>query len=143
MPPQCARTCKCCVFAKGSPSVKLIRLIEQACGCSMVRGGGGLQVEGVCSSLSLALWWRVRAATMIVHAPTGVVPLQRSRHEAPPTASASLRLLHGARWRRRTQGACSSLPLALGWRVLAATTIKKPAGCLPLQGSRREAPPTD
>ena len=35
---------------------------------------------------------------------------------------ANLRLLHGPRWRRRTQGACSSLPLALRWRVLAATT---------------------
>ena len=33
-----------------------------------------------------------------------------------------LRLLHGAR-RRRTQGACSSVPLALRWRrMLAART---------------------
>ena len=40
-----------------------------------------------------------------------------SRHEAP-TDRASSRLLHGAR-RRPTQGACSSLRVALRWRVLA------------------------
>ena len=33
------------------------------------------------------------------------------------TDGASLRLVHGARRRRQAQGACSSLPLALGWRV--------------------------
>ena len=40
--------------------------------------------------------------------------MQPSRHAAP-TDRPSLRLLHGARRRRRTQGACSSLPLALEW----------------------------
>ena len=64
-----------------------------------------------------------------------------SRHEEAPTDRASLRLLHGAR-RRPTQGACSSLPLAL-----------RCGECLPLEpgsmhmqvvclcnGSRHEAP---
>ena len=84
------------------------RLIEQACSCSIVRGGGGR---------------KVRARVCIRHLgaeasppPPGIFKcgshLQRSRHEAT-TDRASLRLLHGA-WRRRTQGACSCLPLALG-----------------------------
>ena len=41
-----------------------------------------------------------------------VWPLYRSRHDEAPTDGASLRLLHGGRW-RQTQGACSSLPLAV------------------------------
>ena len=49
-----------------------------------------------------------------------------SRHQAP-TDRARWRLLHGAR-RRPTQGACSSLPLALRCRVLAART-KDPHRC--------------
>ena len=46
--------------------------------------------------------------------------LQGSRHQAP-TNQASLQLLRAAS-QRRPQGACSSLPLALGWRMLAART---------------------
>ena len=43
----------------------------------------------------------------------------RSRHDEAPTDRASVHLLHDAqRW--RTQGACLSLPRALGWRVLAS-----------------------
>ena len=75
-----------------------LRLIEQACGCSTVRGGGRRKVRA-----PLCLW-RV-LATVAIHLQC---VLQRSRHEAP-TDGASLRLLHGAR-RRQTQGACSSLP---------------------------------
>ena len=94
-----------------------LRLIDQACGCSMVQDGGslcvptgacGTEVESACStdqaSSHLRMCW----------------PLQRSLHEAP-TDLASLRLLHGAR-RMPTQGACSVLLVALGWRVLAAPT---------------------
>ena len=36
----------------------------------------------------------------------------------------ALRLLHGARW-RRTPCACSSLPRALDWRVLAALSTRQ------------------
>ena len=51
-------------------------------------------------------------------------PLQRSRHQAP-TDRAILRLLHCA-WCRRARGKwtrrwCSSLPAALGWRLLPTT----------------------
>ena len=42
----------------------------------------------------------------------------------------ALRLLHGARW-RRTQCACSSLPRALGWRVLAALSTRQPPAMRP------------
>ena len=42
---------------------------------------------------------------------------QQSRHEAP-TDGASVRLLHGARW-RQTQGECSSLPLSTPRRHLS------------------------
>ena len=42
-----------------------------------------------------------------------VVCLYNGSRPEPPTGRASLRLRHGAR-RRPTQGACSSLPLALG-----------------------------
>ena len=69
------------------------------------------------------------------HDDTGVLPLQWGRREAPPTVRVSLRLLHGARW-CRSQGACSPLPLALGWKVLATAVIKEPAGALALQRSR-------
>ena len=59
-----------------------------------------------------------------------------SCHQAP-TDRARWRLLHGAR-RRPTQGACSSLPLALRWRVLAARSSHQTHRCrclraLPLQ----------
>ena len=61
-----------------------------------------------------------------------------SRHEAP-TDRASLRLLHGAR-RRPTQGACLSLPLALRWRVLAASSHARVCGLVFCDGSRHDAP---
>ena len=45
-----------------------------------------------------------------------------------PTDRASLRLLHSAS-RRRRQGVCSSLPLAVEFRVVAAMTRHLPARC--------------
>ena len=84
--------------------MKLLRLIEQACGCSTVRGGGGLNVR---ARLCLwQLWWIVLVA-MAIKEPAGVVPLQRGRREAPPTDRASLRLLH-----RGDQGACRCFAFA-------------------------------
>ena len=62
-----------------------------------------------------------------------------SRH-ATPTDRASLRLLHGAR-PRPTQGACSSLPLILECRVLAARTRHLQVVCL--HNASRHAAPTD
>ena len=47
-------------------------------------------------------------------------------------------LLHGARW-RWTQGACSSLPPALGWRVHATATTQLRCA-LYLRRSSHEAP---
>ena len=38
-----------------------LRLMEQACGCCTVRGGGGCKVRA-CSSLPLALRWIVLAS---------------------------------------------------------------------------------
>ena len=68
-----------------------LRLIEQACGCFTMRGGGGL--EGACSS-SLPL-----AECLPPPRPSTCrcLPLHRSRRETP-TDRASLRQLHGARW---------------------------------------------
>ena len=75
---------------------------------------------GACSSLPLALRWRVLAARHKAHQASFCLQVDclciGSRHEAP-TGRASLRVLHGAK-RRPTQG--SSLPLALRWRVLTA-----------------------
>ena len=95
-------------------AVQKLRLMEQGYGRSTVRGGGGevkvharicrRHLDGEClpSRPGTCRW----------------LPLQRRRHEAP-TDGARLRLLHMARqW--HTQGACTSLPLTLGWRVLGA-----------------------
>ena len=50
----------------------MLRLIEhEGCGCSTVRGGGGLK-QGACSSLPLALGWRVLAAAATRHLQAGV-----------------------------------------------------------------------
>ena len=92
-----------------------LRLIEQACTCSTMHGRGGLKVRA-----RLYRWHWVGGECL---PPEGgfCAIAARGRHEAP-TDRASLHLLHDARW-WRTQGACSSLPRALGgWRVLAATT---------------------
>ena len=67
------------------------RQIEQACGCSMVRGGGGLKVRAhVCLLHSDGV---ISSLTVVVTC--NCLPLRRSRHEAT-TCWASLRLLHGA-----------------------------------------------
>ena len=73
------------------------------------------------------------------------LPLQREAAMKPPTDRASLQLLHGA-WRKRTQGACSSLPLALWWRrVLVARTthLEHLQVASPLQREAAMKPPTD
>ena len=149
-----------------------LRLVEQACGCCTVHGGGGVKVRA-----RLCLWQSGGQHLQLHHEPAYTdCGLQRNRHassdwwsklaaalrceaeaesrcvliSAPgtrvesachhdhdhtaalivvcngaamqaPTGGASFRLLHGAR-RRRSQGACSSLPLALGWRVLTTVT---------------------
>ena len=121
-----------------------LRLIEQACGCSTVRGRGGLKEDTrVCVLVS---------GTLVVesqdHAlPTAVVIAFATEPpplcKAHPTDRASLPLLHGAR-RRRPQGgaACSSLPLALiQWRVLATKAhALAPAGAFALSA---ETPPCE
>ena len=121
-----------------------LRLIEQACGCSTVRGRGGLKEDTrVCVLVS---------GTLVVesqdHAlPTAVVIAFATEPpplcKAHPTDRASLPLLHGAR-RRRPQGgaACSSLPLALiQWRVLATKAhALAPAGACALSA---ETPPCE
>ena len=97
-----------------------LRLIEQACGCSTM--GGRLKVGA-----RLCLWQcgrRVLAAQM-KHLEV-VWLLHRSRHDEAPTDRASLRLLHGA---RQTQGACSSLPLAVRAES-ACCTDEAPGGGL-------------
>ena len=89
----------------------LLHLLKQACAtprceadssCVLVSAAGTLVKSAACrQDQALAL--------------AGALPLQRSRHAAPTDRwidQASLRLLHGAR-RRWSQGACSSLPLAL------------------------------
>ena len=84
--------------------------------------------QGACSSLPLAREWRVIASPTrdLQQDSACLLSLQPSRHEAP-TDRPSLRLLaplHCARRRKRqrTPGACSSLPLALKWRVIAGPT---------------------
>ena len=77
-----------------------LRLIEQACGCSMVRGGEA-DSKGVCSSLPLALLRRVLAASHQAPRHVQVVCLcDGSRHEAP-TDRASVRVVDSATSRRR------------------------------------------
>ena len=111
------RTCKWLAFVTQVDLMKL-GLIEQACGCFVMRGAGRL---------------KVRPRLCRLHSGGECLPpgphtcncrwlclCNGSRHEAP-TDRASLSLLHGAR-QRPTQGACSSLPLALRQRVLAART---------------------
>ena len=81
-----------------------LSLMEQACECCTVQGGGGRKVRArVCLWHSGAdcLPPRPRTCTDCV--------LQRSRNEAPTDGASLRRLLHGAR-RTGTQGACSSLP---------------------------------
>ena len=79
--------------------------------------------------------WRV-VAVKTTHLQV-VCLCEGSRHDEAPTDRASLWLLHGAR-RRPTQGACSSLPLALqAWRVVAATTTHLFVVCL-CDGSRHD-----
>ena len=94
------------------------------------------QTQGACSSLPPALGWRVLAAAS--KAPAGRCSANGSRHESPTDRASLWLLLNGAR-RWQTQGACSSLPPALEWRVLAAAT-NAPAGIMMLcNGSRHEA----
>ena len=116
------RTQSTCVLVSASATCNVVigaaiklRLVEQACSSTTVRGGGGLKVH---------------ARVCLRHSDGGCLPprprtctcndcgLHRSRHQAP-TGGASLRLLDVAR-RRRTQGTCSCVSLALGWRVLAS-----------------------
>ena len=93
----------------------------------LLHGARRMQTEGACSCLPLALGWRVLAVP-IKHMQVSVITFATySRHDAP-TDRASSRLLHGPQ-RSRPEGACSCLPLALGWRVLAVpTTMGSPAG---------------
>ena len=102
-----------------------LRLIEQACTCSTMHGRGGLKVRAC-----LYRWHWVGGECL---PPEGgfCAIAARGRHEAP-TDRASLHLLHGS-GRRRTQGACSSLPRALWWRVLAATSTHLQEVVFPLQ----------
>ena len=90
-----------------------LRLIEQACGCCTVRGGGGRKERRKVrarSSLPLVLWWRVLAArTRHLHL-QAVCCCNGSRHDEAPTDRASLRLPHGVRrhgvGRRQAQPSC-------------------------------------
>ena len=81
--------------------------LESACRCA-------------CSSLPPALGLRVLAALPTRQAPASVIC--NGPYVKPRLMEQALRLLHCAR-RRRTQGACSSLP---GWRVLAALSTRQP-----------------
>ena len=81
-----------------------LRQIEQACGCSTVRGRGGLKI---CVLLSAAGTPVESACRRRDYQPATIMQvvcrrLQWSRHQAPKDR-ASMRVLHGAR-RRRTQG---------------------------------------
>ena len=123
-----------------------LRLVEQACGCSTVRGGGGL-MQGACSSLPLALPWR-----RVLHA-------ARTRHEAPSRwrsafateAATKLRLIEQAcgcstvrggsckvvfQWRRVLHAARTRHEAPSRWRFAFATEaatklrlIEQACGC--------------
>ena len=96
----------------------------------LLHGARRRRSQGACSSLPLALWWRL-LATKTKHLHGSDMPSHRSRHQAPTTERTSLQLLHGSWWRRRrSQGACSCLPLALRWRVLIKI-------CLLMEHARR------
>ena len=82
------------------PSFETFRLIELACDCSTVRGGSGLKVHA-----RLCRWHSNQA-------PAGLCLCEGAAIGNAPTDRAHLQLLHSAR-RMRTQGTCSSLPLAL------------------------------
>ena len=107
-------------------------LIEQACGCSTVRGGGGCTVRArLCRRHSCGECLPPRPATCLQFG------LHRGRHGAP-TARASFELLYSTR-RWRMHGACSTLPLAFVRRVLAATTNRLQFG----EHWRRHEQPAD
>ena len=55
-----------------------LRLIEQACGCSTVRGGSGLKVRA-----RLCLWYSVGECLPRQPGTCMSLPLQRNHHEAP------------------------------------------------------------
>ena len=125
----------CRWFAFATKGVRAFRHIEQA-GLRLVLGARRRPSRGACSSLPLALdRWRVLAAKH--QAPARGLLLQRK----PPmklrlNQQASLRLVLGAR-RRLTQGACSSLPLAIDrCRVLAAKHLHAHVVCF-CNGSRQ------
>ena len=130
-----SRPATCSVLCDGA--VTNIRLIGQVCGCSTVRYGGGSKVRarlcrwcsdgeclqfvrGRCGSNMRARFCRrdTGAECLPPRPATCSSTLQRSRH-APSTDQASWLVLHCAK-RRRTQGACLSLPLALEWKVPVA-----------------------
>ena len=85
-----------------------LRLIEQACGCSTVRGGGRLTVRARLCLCRVLLCMPPRPGTRW-HLPAGggAFATEAAMNEAP-TDRANLRLLLGAR-RRSTQGVCASL----------------------------------
>ena len=87
------------------------RLIEQACSCSTLRDGGEVKVRA-----RLCLCQTPRPSTL-----AGVCLCSVAAVKLRQIEQACGRLLLGAR-RMRTQSPCSSLPLALEWRVLAAAT---------------------
>ena len=64
---------------------------------------------------------RVESACRCGHTSALIVVCNGAAINEAPTGGARLLLVHGAR-RRRSQGACSSLPQALEWRALAAVT---------------------
>ena len=111
-----ARVCRCVVCDTKPPST-----LDRA-SLHLLHGARRWRTQGACSSLSFGT--RVESACRHDQALARVcrcVVCDDGAAINAPTDRASLHLLHGAR-RWRTQGACSSLPLALGWRVLAVMT---------------------
>ena len=108
-----------------------LRLIEQGCGCSMVRDECRLKVH------ARRCLWHSDEQSLLAESGTCkmvVLPLQRSRHgQRRLVGQACDQLLVRSRW-RPTQGACSSLPLALVLES-AGREDQAPAGGLPVQRS--------
>ena len=109
---------------RNGAAIKL-RLVESS--LRLLHGARRRRTQGACSSLPLALGCKVLAAAATRH--QQVVGFATETAIKLRLIESSLRLLHGVR-PRRTQGACSSLPLALEWSAWRCINKLRAGGCM-------------
>ena len=99
-----------------------LRLVEQACGCSLLRGGGGLKVRGwLC--LPPALVCRVLAAMTTRQLQVSAFAMNAVMKLRLVEQACGCSLVRGGGGLKVREWLC--LPPALVWRVLAATTTRQ------------------